>query len=65
MSSPKKTTPQISDVYSVGVSNEGSLHLTHSDYAYDANASRIVLYGGILQSAGKPIDGYLDRKSVV
>lgn len=55
---PKKTTPQISDVYPVGVSNEGSLHLTHSDYAYGANASRIVLYGGMLQSAGEPIDGY-------
>jgi hypothetical protein len=55
---PKKTTPQISNVYSVGVSNEGSLHLTHSNYAYGANASRIVLYGGMLQSAGEPIDGY-------
>lgn len=55
---PKKTVPQISNIYSVGVSDSETLHLTHTKYAYAANANRIVLYGKMLQSTGEPIDGY-------
>ena len=55
---PKKTVPQISNIYSVGVSDSETLHLTHTKYAYAANANRIVLYGKMLQSTGEPVDGY-------
>lgn len=56
---PKKTTPRISNIGSVGVSDIGSLHLTHTTNSYTAaDAYRIVLYGQMIQSAGEPIDGY-------